>query len=108
AQALVPMVALFALAVFCQSAFQAQEHATIQQLAGDRDVGAATGTYNGISLIVGGVVGSMVPGAIVSSTGSFEMALSGIAVAAAVASVLAFWLSWRLQEGVTDARHQPA
>lgn len=99
ARELVPMVALFALAVFCQSAFQAQEHATIQQLAGDVDVGAATGTYNGTSLLVGGVVGSMVPGAIVAATGSFDLALSAIAVAALAAALLAGVLAWRLREG---------
>ena len=102
-QSLVPMVALFALAVFCQSAFQAQEHATIQKLAGDVDVGAATGTYNGTSLIIGGVVGSMVPGAIVASTGSFDMALSAIAVAALLASLLAALLARRLREGAMPA-----
>lgn len=105
-QALVPMVALFALAVFCQSAFQAQEHATIQRLAGDRDVGAATGTYNGISLMVGGVVGSMVPGAIVAATGSFDLALSAIAAAALLAALLAGALALRLRE--TDDGHQAA
>jgi len=93
------MVALFALAVFCQSAFQAQEHATIQMLAGDTDVGPATGTYNGTSLILGGVVGSVVPGAIVSATGSFDAALSAIAIAAGVAAVASGWLAWRMQEG---------
>ena len=102
-QALVPMVALFALAVFCQSAFQAQEHATIQQLAGDVDVGAATGTYNGTSLIFGGVVGSMVPGVIVAATGSFDMALSAIAVAALLACLLAALLARRMHEGVSPA-----
>lgn len=100
--ALAPMVALFALAVFCQSAFQAQEHATIQQLAGDVDVGAATGTYNGISLMLGGVVGSMVPGAIVAATGSFDLALSAIAVAALCAAGLAALLAWRMHEGAAD------
>jgi sugar phosphate permease len=97
--ALMPMVALFALAVFCQSTFQAQEHATIQKLAGDVDVGAATGTYNGTSLIIGGVVGSMVPGAIVSATGSFDMALTAIAIAALLASALAALLARRMREG---------
>lgn len=99
AQTVAGMVALFALAVFCQSAFQAQEHATIQKLAGDQDVGAATGTYNGISLVIGGVVGSVVPGAIVSATGSFDAALSAIAAAALLAAVLAGWLSHRMREG---------
>jgi sugar phosphate permease len=93
------MVALFALAVFCQSAFQAQEHATIQLLAGDTDVGPATGTYNGTSLILGGVVGSVVPGAVVAATGSFDAALSTIAAAAGLAALACGWLAWRMREG---------
>lgn len=103
AQDMTAMVALFALAVFCQSAFQAQEHATIQKLAGDVDVGSATGTYNGTSLIIGGVVGSMVPGAIVAATGSFALALSAIAVAALTAAALAAVLAYRMQEGGAHA-----
>ena len=97
------MVALFALAVFCQSAFQAQEHATLQRLAGDVDVGAATGTYNGTSLILGGVVGSVVPGAIVSATGSFDLALSAIAAAALGAAALSAWLASRMNESAPAA-----
>ena len=98
AQSLGSLVALFALAVFCQSAFQAQEHATVQQLANDADVGAATGTYNGISLIFGGVIGSVVPGAIVAATGSFDSALLAIVAAAALAALAMGALSWRLRE----------
>jgi sugar phosphate permease len=93
--------------VFCQSAFQAQEHATIQKLAGDVDVGAATGTYNGTSLMLGGVVGSMVPGAIVAATNSFDLALSAIAVAALCAALLAAVLAWRLREGAPRPLREP-
>jgi len=98
ARSLGSMVALFALAVFCQSAFQAQEHATVQKLAQDADVGAATGTYNGTSLILGGVVGSVVPGAIVSASGNFDLALLAIVVAAALAALSMGVLAWRLRE----------
>ena len=70
----------------------------LQKLAADVNVGAATGTYNGISLVLGGVVGSVVPGAIVAATGSFDMALFSIAGAAAVAALLAAVLSLRLRE----------
>ena len=98
AQSLYSMVALFALAVFCQSAFQAQEHATIQQLAQDTEVGAATGIYNGISLVLGGVVGSVVPGAIVSATGSFDQALLTIAAVALLAAAAMALLGVRLRE----------
>ena len=93
AETLAGLVALFAAAVFCQSAFQAQEHATVQALAGDKDVGAATGVYNGISLLIGGVVGSVVPGAVVSVTGNFDYALLAIAIAAAAAGGLSALLA---------------
>ncbi len=61
-------------------------------------MGAATGTYNGICLMVGAVVGSMVPGAIVAATGGFDLALLAIAVVAvAAASVMAI-LALRTRE----------
>ena len=91
-------LALFALAVFFQSAFQAQEHATVQKLTNDADVGAATGTYNGISLVIGGVIGSVVPGAIVSSTGNFDSALLAIVGAAAAAALAMGVLAYRMRE----------
>jgi choline-glycine betaine transporter len=92
------LIALFAAAVFSQSAFQAQEHATVQALAQDRDVGAATGLYNGVSVLVGGVVGSVVPGAVIAATGSFDAALLVIAVGAALGGVLAAFLAFRRGE----------
>ncbi len=98
AQALGPLVGLFAAAVFCQSAFVAQEHATVQALAGDREVGAATGVYNGISVLFGGVVGSVVPGAVIAATDSFDAALYVIAGGAALGGVLAAWLAVRRGE----------
>jgi sugar phosphate permease len=111
ARTLVPLVALFASAVFFQSAFQAQEHATVQNLARDRDVGAATGVYNGMSLVIGGVFGSMIPGAIVSATGNFNAALFVIAGVAATGGLLAGWLAIRSGEleieGKRNAQDSP-
>lgn len=92
------LIVLFAAAVFCQSAFTAQEHATVQALAGDREVGAATGVYNGISVLIGGVVGSVVPGVVIATTGSLDAALIVIACGAALGGVLAGWLAVRRGE----------
>jgi sugar phosphate permease len=92
------LIGLFAAAVFCQSAFQAQEHATVQALAGDRDVGAATGLYNGASVLLGGVVGSVIPGAVIAATGSFDAALLVIAGGAALGGVLSAVLAFRRGE----------
>jgi MFS family permease len=94
-QGLAPLVALFALAVAAQSGFTAQEYATVQRLAGDRSVGAATGLYNGVSLILGGVGGSLVPGAIVAATGSFDRGLLSVAIGAGLAALLCALLAWR-------------
>jgi predicted MFS family arabinose efflux permease len=98
AQQLAAMVALFAAAVFSQSAFQAQEHASLQKLARDTEVGAATGIYNGISLVIGGVVGSVVPGAVVAASGSFDAALRVIVGVALVNAAIMATLSIRTRE----------
>lgn len=98
AQQLNTMVALFAAAVFSQSAFQAQEHASLQKLARDTEVGAATGIYNGVSLVIGGVVGSVVPGAVVAASGSFDAALRVIVGVALVNAVIMAALSIRQRE----------
>jgi sugar phosphate permease len=92
------LIALFAAAVFCQSAFQAQEHATVQALAQDREVGSATGLYNGLSVLLGGVVGSVIPGAVIAATGSFDAALLVIAAGAALGGGLAAILAFRRGE----------
>ncbi len=98
AQALWSVVALFALAAFFQSAFTAQEYATVQRLASDTNVGAATGLYSGISVLIGGFGGSLIPGAIVASTGSFDLALLAIASVAGVAALAMGVLSFILRE----------
>jgi MFS family permease len=98
AQHLPALIALFAAAVFCQSAFQAQEHATVQALAHDRDVGAATGLYNGLSVLIGGVVGSVIPGAVIAATGNLDAALGVIASGAALGGLIAGVLAFRCAE----------
>jgi predicted MFS family arabinose efflux permease len=92
------LIALFAAAVFCQSAFQAQEHATLQALAEDREVGDATGLYNGVSVLLGGVVGSVIPGAVIATTGSFNAAVLVIGAGAALGGLLAATLAFRRSE----------
>ena len=103
AHGLSALVSLFALATFCQSAYQAQEWATLQKLARDKDVGAAAGTYLCVTLLLGGVVGSMVPGAIVAATGSFDNALLALTGANIIAGSLIGWLGLRSDEWKSKA-----
>lgn len=87
------VVFCFAIAVFCQSAYGAQEYAIIQRiLPGDR-VGTGTGLYNGLSVLFGGVGGSLIPGSIVAATGSFDAGILSIVVGAWIASIVLFVLA---------------
>jgi sugar phosphate permease len=91
------LVALFALAVFGQGAFNAQEYATVQRLVSANRVGSGTGLYNGLSVIFGGVGGSLIPGGILAATGDYGAALTSIAVGALLASAMMWLLSRRLR-----------
>lgn len=93
ATSLVPLVALFALATFCQTGFQAQEFALVQrQLPADK-VGAGSGLYNGLTILFGGVLGSLIPGSIAEVTGSFDMGILSVVVGGALAAAVWFILS---------------
>lgn len=61
------LVLFFAIAVFFQGAYGAQEYAIVQRLLPSDRVGAGTGLYNGLSVLFGGVGGSLIPGSIVST-----------------------------------------
>lgn len=84
------VVLLFALGVFFQSSYNAQEFATLQQRVASEQAGALTGLYNGLTVLLGGVGGSLIPGTIVALTGSFQAGLLSVVVGAfAVAALMA-------------------
>ncbi len=87
------LVLFFAIAVFCQSAYGAQEYALVQRILPAERVGAGTGLYNGLAVLLGGVGGSLIPGSIVAMTGSFDAGILSIVVGAWLASSVMFVLS---------------
>jgi sugar phosphate permease len=91
------LVLFFAIAVFCQSAYGAQEYAIVQHLLPAEKVGAGTGLYNGLSILFGGVGGSLIPGTIVATTGSFDAGILSIVVGAFVAAFILFVLAQMIQ-----------
>jgi MFS transporter, ACS family, D-galactonate transporter len=91
------LVLFFAAAVFCQSAYGAQEYAIIQRILPAERVGAGTGLYNGLSILLGGVGGSLVPGSIVAATGSFDAGIISIVVGAWLAAIVMFVLARRIR-----------
>lgn len=87
------LVLFFAIAVFCQSAYGAQEYAIIQRILPANQVGVGTGLYNGLSVLIGGVGGSFIPGSIVAATGSFDGGIFSIVIGAGLASLVMFFLA---------------
>lgn len=87
------LVLFFAIAVFCQSAYGAQEYAIVQRILPADRVGAGTGLYNGLSVLLGGVGGSLIPGSIVAATGSFDAGILSLVVGAWLASLVMFGLA---------------
>ncbi len=86
------LLALLTLGVFLQSSYNAQEFATLQTLYAGQPVGAITGLYNGLTVLVGGVGGSFIPGTLVAWTGSFQIGILSIAGGAALVSGLLYLL----------------
>ena len=82
------LVFFFACAVFCQSAFIAQQYAIIQRLLPPHQMGSGTGLYNGLSVFFGGVGGSFVPGAIVAATGDFDLGMVSVVAGSWLASLV--------------------
>jgi MFS family permease len=87
------VVFLFALGVFFQSSYNAQEFATLQQRVAPEQAGALTGLYNGLTVLLGGVGGSLIPGTIVALTGSFQAGLLSVVAGAFAVAVLMALLS---------------
>lgn len=90
---LAPLVALFALGVFFQSAYTGHEFAVVQRVVPEGSVGSGSGVYNGLSILIGGVGGSLIPGTIVAITGSFTAAMLSIVAGAVLAAIVLFVLA---------------
>ncbi|HEY9661126.1 MAG TPA: MFS transporter, partial [Allocoleopsis sp.] len=82
------LVLFFALAVLFQSAYAAQEYAIVQRLLPADRVGAGTGLYNGLTILLGGVGGSLIPGSIVAATGNFNAGMFSIVVGGMLAALV--------------------
>lgn len=86
------LIALLTLGVFLQSSYNAQEFATLQTLYAGQPIGAITGLYNGLTVLIGGVGGSFIPGTLVAWTGSFQIGILSIAGGAILVSALLYLL----------------
>ena len=80
-------IALFAIAIFFQMAFTSHEFAILQRILPRNRVGTGTGLYNGVTMLVGGGLGTFIVGSVVAVTNSYTagiMAILGLAFLAGI------------------------
>ena len=83
----------FSFATFFQMSYTSQEFAIIQRILPERVITKAVGIYNGTAMLIGGVGGSMLPGAIVGATENYDAAMFSIVGAMTLGCVAMFTLS---------------
>lgn len=76
-----PRGAFLASSLFFQDAYQTAEFALVQRILPPQRVGAATGLYNGMSIILGWAGGTTLIGKVVEVTGSYDSGLMVVVVA---------------------------
>jgi len=81
------LVVAFSFATFFQTSYTSQEFAIIQRILPTEVISKGVGVYNGTAMLIGGVGGSMLPGAILSATGNYDYAMFSIVGATALGCV---------------------
>ncbi len=97
ASSLIMTVAFLSIAIFFQNAYQTAEFAFVQRILPPERVGAATGLYNGMSIIAGGAGGTALIGKVVEATGSYDSGLMVVVAAAAINLVVLALLYRRIK-----------
>ncbi len=83
--------------VFFQNAYQVAEFAFVQRLLPPERVGAATGLYNGLAVIVGGAGGTWLVGKVVEATSNYDSGLMVVVAAGLINAVVLYWLARRIR-----------
>lgn len=86
---LLATVVLLSVSVFFQDAYQVAEFAFVQRILPAEGVGAGTGLYNGLAVIVGGAGGTWLVGKVVEVTnGNYDAGLMVVVAAGFINAVL--------------------
>ena len=88
---------LLSVSVFFQNAYQTAEFPFVQRILPPERVGAATGLYNGLAVIVGGAGGTWLVGKVVEITGSYDAGLMVVVLAGLTNAIVLAVLARRIQ-----------
>lgn len=92
APSITTVVALFALTIFIKVTYASNEFAIIQRIVPRNQVGTGIGLYNGLAMMIGGGVGPVVVGGVVSATGDYTMGILSLTLLCAVGGTIMFIL----------------
>ena len=94
APSITSVVGLFALTIFIKVTYAANEFAIIQRIVPKNQVGTGVGLYNGLAMMIGGGLGPVVVGGVVSATGDYTMGILSLTVLCAIGGTIMFILGW--------------
>jgi sugar phosphate permease len=82
------VVALFALTIFINVAYAANEFAIVQHIVPKNRVATGVGLYNGLAMMIGGGLGPVVVGSVVSATGDYTMGILSLSVLSIIGAII--------------------
>jgi sugar phosphate permease len=94
APSIMAVVALFALTIFIKVTYASNEFAIMQRIVPRNQVGTGVGFYNGLAMMIGGGLGPVVVGGVVSATGDYTAGILSLTVLCAVGGTIMLILGW--------------
>jgi sugar phosphate permease len=88
APSIATVVLLFALAIFISVTYSSNEYAIIQRIIPRKQVGTGVGLYNGLAMMIGGGLGPVIVGGVVSTTGDYTMGILSLTILAAMGGII--------------------
>lgn len=81
------VVLLFAVTIFISVTYTSNEYAIMQRIIPRKQVGTGVGLYNGLAMMIGGGLGPVIVGSVVSATGDYTMGILSLTVLAAIGGI---------------------
>jgi sugar phosphate permease len=91
------VVALFALTIFVKVTYASNEFAIMQRIVPRSKIATGVGLYNGVAMMIGGGLGPVVVGGVVSATGDYTAGILSLTILSVVAGTMMLILGWKLK-----------
>lgn len=90
-------VIFFSITIFLNVAYISNEFAIIQRIVPRDHIAAGTGLYNGLAMMLGGGIGPILVGSVVSATGDYTNGILVLALIPVLSGTVMLILGWRIK-----------